>query len=31
VQVRTKFPFGTITLRLKEMVLSSTTTSAMSR
>ena len=31
VQVRTKFPFGTVTLRLKEMVLPGTTTSAMSR
>ncbi|MBA3444402.1 MAG: DUF3108 domain-containing protein [Gemmatimonadales bacterium] len=31
VQVRTKFPFGTITLRLKSMVLPGTTTSAMSR
>ena len=31
VQVRTKFPFGTITLRLKDMVLPGTTTSAMSR
>jgi Protein of unknown function (DUF3108) len=31
VQIRTKFPFGTITLRLKDMVLPSTTTSAMSR
>lgn len=31
VQVRTKFPFGTITLRLKAMVLASTTASAMSR
>jgi hypothetical protein len=31
VQVRTKFPFGTITLRLQDMVLPSTTTSAMSR
>lgn len=31
VQVRTKFPFGTVTLRLKEMVLAGTTTSAMSR
>jgi hypothetical protein len=31
VQIRTKFPFGTITLRLKEMVLPGTTTSAMSR
>jgi hypothetical protein len=30
VQVRTKFPFGTITLRLKDMVLPGTTTSAMS-
>jgi hypothetical protein len=31
VQIRTKFPFGTITLRLKNMVLPPTTTSAMSR
>ena len=31
VQVRTKFPFGTVTLRLKEMVLAGPTTSAMSR
>jgi hypothetical protein len=31
VQVRTKFPFGTITLRLKDMVLPGTATSAMSR
>jgi hypothetical protein len=31
VQVRTKFPFGTITLRLRDMVLPGTTTSAMSR
>jgi hypothetical protein len=31
VQVRTKFPFGTITLRLKDMVLPGTTSSAMSR
>jgi hypothetical protein len=31
VQVRTKFPFGTVTLRLKEMVLPGTTTSALSR
>jgi Protein of unknown function (DUF3108) len=31
VQIRTKFPFGTITLRLKEMVLPGTTASAMSR
>ena len=31
VQVRTKFPFGTITLRLKAMVLPEATTSAMSR
>jgi hypothetical protein len=31
VQVRTKFPFGTITLRLKDMVLPGATTSAMSR
>jgi hypothetical protein len=31
VQIRSKFPFGTITLRLKEMVLPGTTTSAMSR
>jgi hypothetical protein len=31
VQIRTKFPFGTITLRLKDMVLPGTTTSAMSR
>ncbi|HEU5304094.1 MAG TPA: DUF3108 domain-containing protein [Gemmatimonadales bacterium] len=31
VQVRTKFPFGTVTLRLREMVLPGTTTSAMSR
>jgi hypothetical protein len=31
VQVRTKFPFGTITLRLKDTVLPGTTTSAMSR
>jgi Protein of unknown function (DUF3108) len=30
VQIRSKFPFGTITLRLKEMVLPGTTTSAMS-
>lgn len=29
VQVRTKFPFGTVTLRLKEMVLAGPTTSAM--
>jgi uncharacterized protein DUF3108 len=31
VQIRTKFPFGTITLRLKDMVLAGTTASAMSR
>jgi hypothetical protein len=31
VQVRTKFPFGTITLRLQDMVLPGPTTSAMSR
>lgn len=31
VQVRTKFPFGTITLRLKSMALTGTTSSAMSR
>jgi hypothetical protein len=31
VQVRTKFPFGTITLRLRDMALPGTTTSAMSR
>ena len=31
VQVRTKFPFGTITLRLKAMVLPDAATSAMSR
>jgi hypothetical protein len=31
VQIRTKFPFGTITLRLKTMVLPGTTASAMSR
>jgi hypothetical protein len=31
VQIRTKFPFGTITLRLKDMVLPGTSTSAMSR
>jgi Protein of unknown function (DUF3108) len=31
VQIRTKFPFGTITLRLKDMVLPGSTTSAMSR
>jgi hypothetical protein len=31
VQIRTKFPFGTITLRLKDMELPGTTTSAMSR
>jgi hypothetical protein len=31
VQIRSKFPFGTITLRLKEMVLPGSTTSAMSR
>jgi len=31
VQIRTKFPFGTITLRLKDMVLPGTTTSALSR
>jgi Protein of unknown function (DUF3108) len=31
VQIRTKFPFGTITLRLKDMVLPGTATSAMSR
>jgi hypothetical protein len=31
VQIRTKFPFGTITLRLKDMVLPGTTNSAMSR
>ena len=30
VQIRSKFPFGTITLRLKAMVLPGTTTSAMS-
>ena len=31
VQIRTKFPFGTITLRLKDMVLPETTAAAMSR
>jgi hypothetical protein len=31
VQIRSKFPFGTITLRLKAMALPGTTTSAMSR
>jgi hypothetical protein len=31
VQIRTKFPFGTITLRLKDMILPGTTASAMSR
>jgi hypothetical protein len=31
VQIRTKFPFGTITLRLKDMVLPGTSASAMSR
>jgi hypothetical protein len=31
VQIRTKFPFGTITLRLRDMVLAGTTASAMSR
>jgi uncharacterized protein DUF3108 len=31
VQIRTKFPFGTITLRLNHMVLPGTTASAMSR
>jgi hypothetical protein len=31
VQIRTKFPFGTITLRLKEMVFPGSATSAMSR
>jgi len=31
VQIRTKFPFGTITLRLKDMALPGTTASAMSR
>jgi hypothetical protein len=31
VQIRTKFPFGTITLRLKNMVLPGTTAAAMSR
>lgn len=31
VQIRTKFPFGTITLRLRNMVLPGATTSAMSR
>jgi Protein of unknown function (DUF3108) len=31
VQIRTKFPFGTITLRLKDIVLPGTTASAMSR
>ena len=31
VQIRTKFPFGTITLRLREIVLPGTTASAMSR
>jgi hypothetical protein len=31
VQIRSKFPFGTITLRLKDMVLPGTTTSAMSQ
>lgn len=31
VQIRTKFPFGTITLRLKDMVLPGTTAAAMSR
>jgi hypothetical protein len=31
VQIRTKFPFGTITLRLRDMVLPGTTAAAMSR
>jgi hypothetical protein len=31
VQIRTKFPFGTITLRLKDMVLPETTAAALSR
>jgi hypothetical protein len=31
VQIRTKFPFGTITLRLRDMVLPGTAASAMSR
>jgi hypothetical protein len=31
VQIRSKFPFGTITLRLKDMELAGATTSAMSR
>ena len=31
VQIRTKFPFGTITLRLKDMVLPGATAAAMSR
>ncbi|HYF39090.1 MAG TPA: DUF3108 domain-containing protein [Gemmatimonadales bacterium] len=31
VQIRSKFPFGTITLRLKDMVLPGTTAAAMSR
>jgi Protein of unknown function (DUF3108) len=31
VQIRTKFPFGTITLRLRDIVLPGTTASAMSR
>jgi hypothetical protein len=31
VQIRTKFPFGTVTLRLKSMILPGATTSAMSR
>jgi hypothetical protein len=31
VQIRSKFPFGTITLRLRDMVLAGPTTSAMSR
>jgi hypothetical protein len=31
VQIRTKFPFGTITLRLRDMVLPGTSASAMSR
>jgi hypothetical protein len=31
VQIRSKFPFGTITLRLRDMVLPGTTASAMSR
>jgi hypothetical protein len=31
VQIRSKFPFGTITLRLKDMELPGPATSAMSR